>query len=203
MTPANFPAAAIVLAAGEAKRMGSPKQLLPYRGGTLLSHVVQTVQTAGFHPVIVVVGANEEAVRGALPAGTEVADNRAWALGMGSSIQAGIKHLLESCSSLPDAVAIVLADQPLVGPDDLIRLRAGLAAAATDAAAAEYAGDIGVPAIFRTSVIPLLRTLPADSGAQALFRQGKVSVTPVTLESAAVDIDTPDDFATLKLRGGP
>ena len=89
-----MPAAAIILAAGSASRMGSLKQLLPYGNGTLLTHSIQQAQQAGFDRIIVVVGAESERVRSSLTGQpVEIAFNENWEVGMGSSIAAGMQQL--------------------------------------------------------------------------------------------------------------
>src|SRR5690348_14660985 len=117
---ACLPVAAVVLAAGAATRMGTLKQLLPYRGRTLIQHAVDQALKASFDPVVVVVGAESAAVRSALATlKTAIVENPSWQSGMGSSVTAGIRWLKEQQTEAA-AVAILLGDQPLVTSDHLI-----------------------------------------------------------------------------------
>ncbi|HEX8656430.1 MAG TPA: NTP transferase domain-containing protein, partial [Hymenobacter sp.] len=88
---ATGPVALLLLAAGASARMGQPKQLLPYRGRTLLRHAAETAVASGCAPLVLVTGAIHEALVG------EVADlpmrivhNPVWQTGLASSIQAGL-----------------------------------------------------------------------------------------------------------------
>lgn len=188
----------LILAAGAGSRMGRLKQLLPYGGGTLLWHAVDTAMDAAFGPVVVVVGAEADAVRDALShKDVLVAENPQWADGMGSSIAAGIKALQASDEPI-DAVAVILVDQPKVTGRHLSAMRSLLQSSGADAVAAEYAGTLGVPALFRcSSCLQLLADLPADSGAKGLLLKGGLNVARFDLPEAAVDVDTPEDFAAL------
>lgn len=192
----NSRVAAIVLAAGAATRMGRLKQLLPYRGGTLVAHAARQALNAGFAPVIVVVGAQAEAVAAAVAAQTvTVARNPAWESGMGSSIVAGMRLLAEGES---EAVAILLADQPLVTAPHLAAMADLLRASRAAMAAALYNKTLGVPALFKREMFPSLAALPAEAGARHLLRGSGAGIIEYPLPEAAMDIDTPEEFAALR-----
>jgi len=187
--------AAIVLAAGAATRMGRLKQLLPYRGRTLVEHSIRQAMDAGFEPVIVVVGAEAQAVMAAIAAElVEVARNDAWESGMGSSIAAGMRHV---AAGERDAVAILLADQPLVTSAHLIAMAKLLEPTHIHIVAAEYSGTLGVPAIFKREMFPLLAALPPEAGARHLLREARLQIAVYPLPEAAMDVDTPEDFEAL------
>lgn len=189
--------AAIVLAAGSASRMGKLKQLLPYGKRTFVAHAVQQAIDAGFAPVVVVVGAEALAVRAAVAAQpVEIAQNERWQLGMGSSIAVGMQRLQEE-SAHSAAVAILLADQPLVTADHLGQMRRLLYVERPPIVAAEYNGTLGVPALFRRELFVTLAGLPPEAGARHLLRESGFPVTAFPLPEAAMDIDTPEDFAAL------
>ena len=176
--------------------MGKLKQLLPYCGKTLVEHAVEQALAAGFYPVIVVVGAEADSVRAVLSGRPVVViENSLWHLGMGSSIAAGMGALLEA-----QAVAILLADQPLVEARHLREMQALLDSADTPVVAAQYNGTLGVPALFKCELFEALRSLDPASGARALLHE---RATPFPLPEAAMDIDTPEDFAALRSRQLP
>jgi molybdenum cofactor cytidylyltransferase len=197
-THPSMPAAAIILAAGSASRMGSLKQLLPYGNGTLLTHSIQQAQQAGFDRIIVVVGAESERVRSSLTGQpVEIAFNENWEVGMGSSIAAGLQRFRTAEPLLP-VLGILLADQPGVSAAHLLAMREELESTARAAVAAEYANRLGVPALFREELYALLAALPPESGAKYLLRDSGVAVSAFPLPEAATDIDTPSDFAALE-----
>ena len=177
--------------------MGKLKQLLPHSGRTFVSHAVQQAVEAGFAPIVVVVGAEADVVRAAVAAQpVEIAQNQQWQLGMGSSVVAGIKQLQE-VSQYSAAVALLLADQPLVTATHLKTMRRLLYTEPAPIVAAEYDGTLGVPALFKRELFATLASLPSDVGARHLLRDCGYAVTPYSLPEAAIDIDTPEDLAAL------
>lgn len=177
--------------------MGKVKQLLSYRGRTFVAHVIQQAMNAGFAPIVVVVGAEASAVRAAVAAQpVEIAPNERWHLGMGSSIAAGVEELQDVAPNSA-AVAIVLADQPLVTAQHLKEMRRLLHIERAPVVAAEYNGTLGVPALFSRELFVTLTSLPPDAGARHILRDSGIPVTAFPLPEAAIDIDTPEDFAAL------
>jgi molybdenum cofactor cytidylyltransferase len=193
----HLPIAAVILAAGAATRMGKLKQLLPYRGRTLVEHSIRQAVEAEFHPIFVVVGAEADAVQAAIAAQPiEIVQNRHWRSGMGSSIAAGIRQLQESGAE-SGAVAILLGDQPLVTAEHLLAMRSLLHTRENPVVAAQYQGTLGVPALFKRELFSMLASLPPDAGARHFLRNSAIAITEFPLPEAAVDIDTPTDFAML------
>jgi len=193
-----MPAAALILAAGSASRMGSLKQLSTYGNGTLLTHSIEQAQQAAFDRIIVVIGAEAERVRrsvAGLP--IEIALNENWAMGMGSSIAAGVQRFRTAGPVLP-VLGILLADQPWVSAGHLRAMREQLESTNAAAVAAEYANGLGVPALFQEKLYPLLAGLPPEAGAKHLLRDCGMIVSAFPLPEAATDIDTPSDLAALE-----
>lgn len=186
----------MVLAAGASSRMGRLKQLLPYRGWTLVEHAVEQALAAGFGPVVVVTGAQAEAVTAAIgQKPVLLAFNEAWASGMGSSIAAGMRRLADAGV---EAVAILLADQPLVTSTHLRAMANLLRRSQFRIVAAEYNGMPGVPALFPRELFAQLRSLAAEAGARQLLRSSQADIVRYALPEAAMDVDTPEDFAALE-----
>jgi molybdenum cofactor cytidylyltransferase len=185
---------AIVLAAGASTRFGSAKQLVRIAGRPLLhSSVSRAVEVAG-SAVFVVLGARAAELAPLLthtPASVVI--NREWSEGIGSSIRAGVARLPAACSG----VMLVLADQAAVTTGDLQRLVSAWKRQPEYVAAAVYSGTIGVPAIFPRSRFAELAELRGDSGARLLLQRNPDRVVRVAMESAALDIDTPEDLLTL------
>jgi molybdenum cofactor cytidylyltransferase len=188
---------ALILAAGASKRLGRPKQLLPYRGGTLLSHAIARVYGA-FDPVIVVIGAYAERMRAALAGGpaVEIVENLEWEEGMASSIRAGTRHALATGEW--DALLLTLVDQPLVTRAHLIEMKDKFLAARPEVIAAVYGETIGVPAIFAGSLLGKLAELKGDRGARGIVGAREVDLVRFPLEEAGFDVDRPEDIAGLE-----
>ena len=88
--------AAVILAAGESARLGKPKQLLKFRGETLLRRIVGAASDAGCSPIIVVAGSESDELRKELQrTDAAVVENENWKRGIGTSIHAGVQHLID------------------------------------------------------------------------------------------------------------
>jgi molybdenum cofactor cytidylyltransferase len=197
LAPAALDAAppAIVLAAGAATRMGRLKQLLPFRGETLLRHAIAQIREAGFHRIVVVLGAQSETVAASLAGlSLELVTNPQWPAGMGSSLGVGLQQAL--ATEEPLGVAVLLGDQPLVRAAHLQKMRELFAGDPERVVAAEYSGRLGVPAFFGRMWFDALRALPPDAGAAKLLNSG-IPVTRFPLPEAAFDLDTPADLEKL------
>jgi molybdenum cofactor cytidylyltransferase len=103
--------AAIILAAGESRRMGRPKALLPFRGGTFLTAIADNLGRR-CSPVIVVFGFNAAYVSQSVPANVRPIENPDYKLGMLTSLKAGLRAVPDSC----DVVLFTLVDHPAVLP---------------------------------------------------------------------------------------
>ena len=185
----------VVLAAGGSSRFGSPKQLVRVNGRPLMHTVVsRAVELAG-HSVTVVLGANAAELAPLLrhsPAG--IAVNRDWAEGIASSIREGISHAPQSA----DGVLIALADQAAVTTEDLRRLAGAWRRSPGSIVAAQYAGTVGVPAVFPRWCFRELNELRGDHGARLLLSRHVDRLIRLPMPSAELDIDTPEDLLGLE-----
>jgi molybdenum cofactor cytidylyltransferase len=190
--------AAVVLAAGASTRLGKPKQLVPYKGMPLVARAARAALHSGTDPIVVVLGANAEAVGAAL-SGIPVVPviNPEWNRGIGTSIATGVKAILGQAPSV-DAVLVMLGDQPLVDGPELRRLLEGWPGSDASVAAAAYADTIGVPAVFGRGHFDALCSLQPLSGAARLLREANARPHRVTMPEGATDIDTPNDLERLR-----
>ena len=185
---------AIVLAAGAATRFGSAKQLVRISGRPLLHNTVSNAVEIAGAATIVVLGAYAAELAPLLshtPASVVI--NRDWREGIGSSIRRGVAALPSTCT----AVMMVLADQAAVTAQDLQRLVSAWKRQPEYVAAALYSGSTGVPAIFPRSRFTELTELRGDMGARMLLQRNPDRVVRVPMDSAALDIDTPEDLLSL------
>jgi molybdenum cofactor cytidylyltransferase len=182
----------IILAAGGSSRLGSPKQLLPYVGSTLVRHAAETALQTGAK-VVVVVGSGADQVRASLrDLPLTVAENLDWQEGMASSIRAGITVLDKGVQS----AVIALCDQPKITAAHLLAL-ATQVRAEQPIAASSYDGILGAPCGFHRSLFPRLLSLTGDSGARELIRHAEGPVIAVPFEQGNFDIDTQADYDRL------
>lgn len=186
--------AAIILAAGEASRMGQPKQLLPIDHQSLIQKAVDTAAHAGCQPVMVVLGAHAALVRKEIQHKPVVPVlNEQWQEGMGTSISTGIRELLVTYPKV-EAAIIMLCDQPLVTPSLLQELIQKYKTSEKPIAASLYKGTLGVPALFHRSFFDQLQDLKGSTGARKLIRQHIEQAAIVLFEQGVTDLDTPEDY---------
>jgi molybdenum cofactor cytidylyltransferase len=185
---------AVVLAAGASTRFGSAKQLVRLAGRPLLHTTVsRAVEVAG-SATFVVLGARAAELAPLLthtPASVII--NQHWREGIGSSIRVAVARLPATCTG----VMLVLADQAAVSTDDLRRLASAWRRQPDYVATALYAGTVGVPAIFPRSRFSELTELRGDVGARRILQRNPDRLVRVPMESAALDIDTPEDLLAL------
>ena len=181
----------LILAAGGSSRLGEPKQLLKFRGETLIRRAVDAALASNCRPVVVVLGANAELIEREIRGEVKIIHNSRWCEGMGTSIALGIAAMeVES-----DAAILTLCDQPLITPEILNFFAAK---AGSDLVVAEYNGTIGVPALFGKEFFPELRALNGKEGAKKILIKNEVRIVRLPCAQAAIDIDTAEDFQRLQ-----
>ena len=191
---------AVILAAGGSSRFGQPKQLLPFRGKTLVRTIIDAACEAGCSPVVVVIGSNGETIHPEVAhANVLEARNTNWRSGIGSSMRSGVQALI---SHAPDVEAILLlvCDQPAVNVPFIERLIATHETTKKDVIASSYADTVGVPSLFNRSLFKELLSLGDDSGAKSIILRNPERVARLAFPKGAVDIDTWKDWE--KLNGG-
>lgn len=180
---------AIILAAGESKRLGQPKQLIQIGNETLIDRSIRIVREAGVTHIVVVLGANQDAIRKSARLDATITVNNDWQNGMASSISNGLNVL----PAETEAALILNCDQPAVTAAHLQALIAALSQ--TTMAASTYADRIGTPAAFLRQHFDELKSLRGDQGARGLLIREEVTRLP--LPNGDFDIDTPEDVEKL------
>ena len=189
--------AVVVLAAGNAKRLGQSKQLLPWGNSTLLGNVVENVLTVDAHKFFVVLGAysNEILEKINLSEAT-VLINGNWQQGLGSSIASAITEIDNKYPGL-NAVLLVLADQPFIGS---IHLNAMINLHLTEKESIIITRNEdyrGVPVLFPRKFFRELMLLSNDEGAKQIINRNKDCVKEIVTLDNIADIDTFEAYETL------
>lgn len=197
----------VVLAAGESRRMGTQKLLLPFGDATVVGAVVRTAQASRAGRTLVVLGADREVIRreleplgkigGAAGAGRageiEFAVNEHYPLGMLSSIQTGFRALPPDA----EAAVVVLGDQPFLPSRVIDDVIAGYEKGLHGIVIPTFQGRRGHPVLvdlkYRQEVLALD---PAD-GLRRLMRAHPEDVRETEVGDANIlrDLDTPEDYA--------
>ncbi len=188
----------VILAAGSSSRLGYPKQLVEFNGKTLLQQVIDTANSYEFDAKVLVLGANSEVILQQIETKDfQVIINDNWKEGMSASIKKGLSESLKIEKAL-DHILMLLSDQPFVRSENIKELINVQLKGNKQAAFSEYAGEIGVPAIFSRELFSELEKLEGDQGAKKLILNEKIDYQTVKFEAGNFDVDTPEDVEELK-----
>ena len=193
--------AALVLAAGQSRRMGSVNKLLAQIDGeTMVHRTVSAVLGSAADPVIVVTGHEEDRVKAALASlPVAFAHNEGYAEGLSTSLRAGILALPEGI----DAVLVCLGDMPEIDPNQLDRLIAGFdPASGQEICVPVHGGKRGNPVLWGQRFFADMAALEGDVGARHLIGEHADMVVEVEMDDDATltDVDTPAALAKLSAR---
>ena len=192
--------AALILAAGESRRFGEPKQLADWGGRPLLEYVAgRTAEWPQVDEVYAVLGAEaEQIMEQADLSGVTVVENLDWREGIASSLRAGLDALLGDRDA--GAALVVLADQPMVPPAAVERLFEARRRSGRPVILPRYRFLRGHPVLLDRWLWPrLVAGLEGDQGARNLFLAHPEWVEEVTIgEDPPRDIDTREDLNRLR-----
>jgi molybdenum cofactor cytidylyltransferase len=185
----------IILAAGESRRMGSPKQLADFGGKSLLRHAVETALASTCNSVVVVLGAAHERIVPALDGlPVTIAVNPNWQQGMGTSIQAG----LAAAPPNVDGVILTLGDQPMLTAEHYNQLTDIQTKRNAPVVSARYANTVGVPVLFMRPLFEQLNQLAPDMGCKPVILGNRDTARYLDLPEAEYDVDTPETLAAVR-----
>lgn len=192
---------ALVLAAGESKRMGRPKQLLPFGRQTLIEKVVENVTKSGVDITLIVLGAHREKIIEKLKNfAVKQVDNPRFREGMLSSVQAGFNAVPKEAQ----AVVVILGDQPTVPSKVIDRIIDTYRKTGKGIVLPVFQNKRGHPILIDTKYSLEVAELDQDIGLKALIRDHAGDIEEVAVATPAIlkDIDYPEDyFRELKKTG--
>ncbi|MGA3040279.1 MAG: nucleotidyltransferase family protein [Bryobacteraceae bacterium] len=190
---------ALILAAGESRRMGSPKALLQFQGETFLDRLIGLFSPR-CSPVIAVLGAQSETVRAGLRrAGRAVVvENPDFRLGQLTSMQCGLRAVPADA----EGVLFTLVDHPAVAPATIDALLASSAPAPLRIP--RFDGRRGHPIWISRSLIPEFLALPAGSSAREVVTHHADGIAYLDVDDPGIlaDVDDPAAYASLLAGSG-
>ena len=188
----------LVLGAGGSRRLGRPKQLLPYGKKTLLDHTLDTARQSGFDQIVVPIGGAADEVRRRVDlSGTDVVVNYDYGEGCSSSIAAALETVDPRC----EVLVLMLGDQPGVTPATVRALLAGRGRAPL--AVCRYDDGRGHPLAFDRRTFSQLADLHGDKGVWRLLDERAAEVVEVRIAgNVPLDVDTPDDYQAVLAEAG-
>lgn len=189
--------AAVVLAAGESRRMGRNKLLLPWGDMTVLGRTLANVKASAVASTLVVTGherEHSETIAGEMD--VPMLLNEDYAKGMLTSVQAAVRHLPPAV----DAVLVVLGDQPMVGPETINSLLGAYAESPRGLIAPVHEGQRGNPVLIDRRYFDELLALPPEAAPRVLLQRYADDIHYVEFNDDAIlhDLDHPLDYERLR-----
>jgi molybdenum cofactor cytidylyltransferase len=194
----------IVLAAGDSRRMGRPKAILPAADGfPFVARIVRSFAEAGVTEIVVVTGrhhaAIEETLAGvALPVAPRLVRNPDPARGQLSSMWVG----MDAIAHEPEALLMTLVDVPMVAPSTIAAVIAAWQRTRAPIVRPAIGDQHGHPVVFDRQLFEELRRAPLETGAKAVVRAHEPAIVNVEVDDRGclVDVDTPEDYGRLVTR---
>ena len=185
----------VVLASGGSRRLGVPKQLLPYQGSTILGATLGVARNCAFDQLVVTLGGASAQVHERIDLdGLHVVENPEFGTGCSSSIVSA----LDVVDPRSDGIVLMLGDQPGVTPATVWSLLAEVAGPAAPIGVSRYADGRGHPFWFGRELFGELRGLHGDKGVWKLIESGRHPVTDVHAAAhVPLDVDDWNDYRAL------
>jgi molybdenum cofactor cytidylyltransferase len=186
---------AIVLAAGESRRMGKTKQLLPWQGETVLGHLLDTLQSSSVDEVILVLGHEAEHILEKVAIREiKVVFNPDYQKGMSTSLRRGLLAMNKAA----EGFLVVLADQPGITPEIIDRLIESFRRVqpGKNIVAPSFRGRRGHPVLFGRKYREEFGGLTGEVGGREILAQHPEDILALEVDTDAVllDLDTPEDY---------
>ena len=177
---------AILVAAGESKRMGELKQLMPFRKSTILEQTIDNLLNSTVNEIILVLGFKAEEITKIIAAKSiEIALNPDYQEGMSTSIIKG----LDLVDDRTEAIMLALADQPFIDSKIIDRLIQQFYAHDKGIVIPAYRGKRGHPVIFAAKYKTELRRLTGDTGGRQIIEEHLDDILEITVDSPGINID--------------
>ena len=189
----------ILLAAGSSSRLGRAKQLIEFQDKTLIQKAIDEAKMSQADFLVVVLGANADLIQTGFDySSTPFIVNPDWQNGMSSSMQVGLRFLMEKEEI--DQVLLMLCDQPFVDASLLDQLITARETSGKGIVVSAYSNTLGVPALFDRRYFEELLQLTGSEGAKKVIFKHQAEVHALDFPLGAVDLDTEEDVNQFLIR---
>jgi molybdenum cofactor cytidylyltransferase len=186
----------VILAAGQSKRLGRPKQLLDLNGEPVLRHTVRNAASSDLDQIVLVLGYEAAAIEDAVGDwGQNLVINPDYSGGQSTSLKLGLSAVDPSA----EAVLFLLGDQPQVGPYLINQILKTFRKGEGRIVMPSYRGTSSNPVLFAREYFPELAAVQGDEGARSVIKGHRAEVVNIEIDaSPPLDIDTEEDYEILK-----
>jgi molybdenum cofactor cytidylyltransferase len=184
---------AIVLAAGESKRMGKSKPLLRFNDKTFLEQIISTLRISDLDRITIVLGAKAEMIKNSIDlSGTNIVINKDYQKGQLSSLLAAI----EDTPQETDAILVCLVDNPFITKEVINKIIAKFRETNNPIIVPVFNGKRGHPTLFSRSLFSELVNAPKEQGARYVLHSNPEKVLELETSESTIltGIDTPQDY---------
>ncbi len=184
---------AMILAAGESKRMGKPKLLLPYGEKTIIETIVETVVSSNVENTLIILGSDREKIEEKIKnSPVKIVYNRDFRSGMLSSVQCGLKALPQETR----AVLVVLGDQPKISADVINKLIDAYKSTGKGIVLPVYKKERGHPVLIDVKYGEEVENLSPEVGLRGTVYNHPEDILEVEVETPSIfqDIDDESDY---------
>ncbi|MCI0442778.1 nucleotidyltransferase family protein [bacterium] len=188
----------IILAAGESKRIGTPKALLKINAETFMERIASVLHNTGIQNIILVAGTHYEEIRKNVKSIT-IVFNAQHPLGQFSSLQAGLRELPKQT----EFVIVWPVDLPLIRKETIETLLAAAQSKKHPITVPVYQGRKGHPVVYSVETITKILSMEPTHTGKELFEhfEGRITFTDVEDPAVLIDVDTPEDYERYIKRG--
>ena len=189
--------AGLLLAAGESRRLKTPKQLLKISNQYLINHMLKIIKGGGLEDIFVVLGANYKMISPLIQnQDVKILHNRKWHDGLNTSIIKGITEIARM--SIYDAAVIFVVDQPFLDSESIKMITTAFRTHNPDIAAFRLNGEQINPVLFSRETFRGLLALGKNQSGKTVISKNQVFWVDTDNEKLAVDIDTEEDLKKME-----
>jgi len=185
----------VLIASGASRRLGKPKQLLPWQGSALINKIIDNIRKSAIDELVIVLGYKHKEISNVLDKSNQILINENWELGKSESIKMGLHEI----ALRSDAVVFFTSDQPFLSVEliDQIIIKASITGADI---VTTRSGDItSIPTLFKNSTFKSLLDLQDEDGGKKVINTQKYETDFVYWDDQRIliDIDTECDYQTV------